>query len=301
MTPVSPAEGFRPGVLVVFRGACAVVTIAAGLAGAVMLVAPGETDSYFSWPIGPPPLAATVGAFYLASAGLFAVLGLRPDWPGAQGVCVAVLAFTIPTVVATGRHEDLFDWARWQALAWAAVFVATPVVFSALLLLQRGRAPAVGPPLPLLTRAVLGCLGIAYALLALGLLLAPARLESPSPYDLPGLSGRFMGSWCAFLAVLAAFALWRNRPRAAAVPLVALVLWPSAALVGAVRSFGDLQPSSRRLVYLLVVAGLAALAAVGFAARPSEDGGAWTRRSRATTGRGTSPVPTSGDDSSRSH
>ncbi|HEX2023488.1 MAG TPA: hypothetical protein VHF00_02195 [Acidimicrobiales bacterium] len=257
---MSPAEGFGPGILPVFRVACSVVTIAAGVAGSVMLVAPQDTDSYFSWPIGPPPLAATVGAFYLVSAGLFAVLGLRADWSAAQGVCVAVLAFTVPTVVATAHHDDLFDWGRWQALAWAVVFAATPVIFSALLFIQRGRATITGPALPGLTRVVLGSLGVAYALLALGFLFAPAELEQRSPYGLPGLSGRFMGSWCAFLAVLAGFALSRNRARQAAVPLVALMLWPMAAVVGALRSFDDLQPSARRLAYLFVLAGLATLA-----------------------------------------
>lgn len=274
---MSPAEGFRPGILPVFRVACSVVTIAAGVAGLVMLVAPGDTDSYFSWPIGPPPLAAAVGAFYLVSAGLFAVLGLRADWSAAHGVCVAVLAFTIPTFVATVHHDDLFDWGRWQASAWAAVFAATPVIFSALLFIQRGRATTAGPTLPPLGRVVLGSLGVVYALLALGLLLAPARLEPRSPYDLPGLSGRFMGSWCAFLAVLAGFALWRNRAREAAVPLVALMLWPTAAVVGALRAFDDLQPSTRRLAYLFVLAGLATLAGLGLgvhrrvAGRPPAD------------------------------
>ena len=191
---MSPAEGFRPGILPVFRVACSVVTIAAGVAGSVMLVAPWDTGSYFSWPIGPPPLAATVGAFYLASAGLFTVLGLRSDWSAAQGVCVAVLAFTVPTVVATAHHDDLFDWERWQALAWGAVFVATPIIFSALLFIQR------------------------------------------------------------------------NRAREATVPLVALMLWPAAALVGALRSFDDLQPSTRRLAYLFVLAGLATLGGMGLGA-----------------------------------
>jgi hypothetical protein len=242
------------------------VTIAGGVAGSAMLVAPRDTDSYFSWPIGPPPLAATVGAFYLVSAGLFAVLGLRADWSAPQGVCVAVLAFTVPTVVPTAHHDDLFHWERGQALAWAAVFVATPIIFSALLFIQRRRATTAGPALPVLTRIVLGSLGVAYALLALGLLLTPARLEQRSPYDLPGLSGRFMGSRCAFLAVLAGFALWRNRARQAAVPLGALMLWPVAAVVGALRSFDDLQPSTRRLGYLFVLAGLATLAGLSLGA-----------------------------------
>jgi hypothetical protein len=46
----------------VFRSACFVVAVVAGLAGAVMVVAPADTGSYFSWPIGPPPVAALAAA-----------------------------------------------------------------------------------------------------------------------------------------------------------------------------------------------------------------------------------------------
>jgi hypothetical protein len=108
-------------VLKVFRIACFVVAGVAGLAGTVMLIAPEDTDAYFSWPIGPPPLAALVGAFYLASAVTFAVIGTRADWPAARGICFGILAFTLPTLAPTVRHRELFDWDRWQALAWVEI------------------------------------------------------------------------------------------------------------------------------------------------------------------------------------
>ncbi len=260
-------------VLGIFRVACIVVAVVAGVAGTVMLVAPEDTDRYFSWPIGPAPLAALVGGFYLASATTFALLARRGDWPASRGICFGILAFTLPTLAATVRHRDLFDWGRWQALAWVALFVGAPLAFSSFLYLQRGQPSAGGNPLPGWTRAVLALLGAVYALLAVGLLFAPGDLEADlSPFRLPGLSGRFIGAWCAFLAVNALFAAWRNRSHEAAFPMLALVLWPAAGIVAAIRSFDDLQPSGRRLAYLLLLAVLAVLglAALTAGRRPAE-------------------------------
>jgi hypothetical protein len=260
-TAPEAARAFR-----IFRAACLVVTVVAGLAGTVMLVAPVDTDRYFSWPIGPPPLAALVGAFYVASALTFAVLSLRHGWWAARGVCFGILAFTLPTLAATVRHRDLFDWGRWQALAWVALFVGSPLAFSSFLYILRGTVADRGAPLPRWTRAVLGFLAAYYTVLAVGLLLTPGRVQKVSPFALPGLSGRFLGSWCAFLAVLASFCVWRNRSDEATVPLLALVVWPLAAIVAALRSFDDLQPSSRRVGYLVLLIALAALAAAASAA-----------------------------------
>lgn len=253
-------------VLKTFRTACVVVAVVAGLVGAVMVVAPGSTDRYFSWPIGPPPLAGLVGAFYLASALIFTMVSRRGDWTACRVVCFGILAFTLPTVVATMKHRELFDWSRWQAVVWVALFVGSPVAFSSILYVLRGRAPSASSPLPLSTRTILGILGPIYALLAAGLLLVPGRLEGASPYALPGLSGRFLGSWSAFLAVVALFLLVRNDHDESRVGLAALFLWPLAAVAATVRSFNDLQPASHRLSYLVAWLGLASLGGGAFAA-----------------------------------
>ena len=261
-------------VLGIFRAACVVVAVVAGVAGTVMLVAPEDTDRYFSWPIGPRPLAALVGGFYLASATTFALLARRRDWLASRGICFGILAFTLPTLAATVRHRDLFDWGRVQALAWVALFVGAPLAFSSFLYLQRGRRSDGGNPLPGWTRTVLAVLGAVYSLLAVGLLFAPGRLQADaSPFSLPGLSGRFIGAWCAFLAVAALFSAWRNRSHEAAFPMLALVLWPAAGIVAAIRSFDDLQPSARRMAYLVLLGALAvlALAASAGGRRPAID------------------------------
>lgn len=262
-------------VLGVFRAACIVVAVVAVVAGVVMLVAPEDTDRYFSWPIGPPPLAALVGGFYLASAATFGLLAVRRDWPASRGICFGILVFTLSTLAATVRHRDLFDWGRWQALAWVALFVGSPLTFSSFLYLQRGGRAGGGEPLPGWTRAVLASLGAVYSLLALGLLFAPGRIQAEaSPFRLPGLSGRFIGAWCAFLAVLALFSAVRNRSHEAAFPMLALVLWPVGGIVAGLRSFDDLQPSGRRMAYLALLGAVAVLAALAASAgrrRPAGD------------------------------
>jgi len=250
----------------IFRAACFVVAVVAGTAGVVMLMAPTDTNDYFSWPIGPPPLAATVGGFYLASAVTFAVLGWRNTWVEARAICVGILAFTLPTLVATVNHRDLFDWDRAQAIAWVVLFTGSPITFASFLYLRRGEVTAQGDRIRLAARAALGLLGAVYAALAIALLADPTSLEDRSPFLLPGLSGRFVGSWCAFLAVIALFSLVRNRWNEAVIAIGALVLWPVGALAAALRSFDDLAPSGRRAAYLVVVVVLGAIAAAALVA-----------------------------------
>ncbi|MGH9025626.1 MAG: hypothetical protein ACRDWD_05830 [Acidimicrobiia bacterium] len=254
-------RGFR-----VVRVLFAIVAVAAGTAGVVMVVAPDDTDRYFSWPIGPPPLAALVGAFYVASAVVFGRAAAREDWAGSRGLCFGVLALTLPTLVATTRHRDVFDFGRWQAVAWVALFIASPIAYGTILVLQRGRVVGAGARLPRLVVLAAVIEATAYAALALGLWVAPSSLEGNSPFALPGLSGRFLGCWAAFLAVLAAFVALRNRWNEARTPLLALTLWPAGALFAAFRSWGDLAPSERRAGYVaaavvLTVVGAGMLAA----------------------------------------
>ncbi|MGH9051105.1 MAG: hypothetical protein ACRDY4_15360 [Acidimicrobiia bacterium] len=249
-----------------------VVGVVAGVAGTIMLVAPNETDRYFSWPIGPPPLAATVGGFYVASAVVFTQAAFRDDWPAARGLCVGVIALTVPTVVFTIRHHDVFDFGRWQAIAWIVLFVAAPIAYGTILFVQRGQVAAAGDALVAWARVVVALLALAYAALALVLWLDPTGTADRAPYPLPAMSGRFLGCWAAFLTALALFVVVRNQWNEARTPLLALTLWPVGGLVGALRSFDDLAPSGRRaasVVGLGVAAAAGALVLVAGRARVS--------------------------------
>jgi hypothetical protein len=64
--------------------AAIVVAAAAGIVGAIMLVAPTSTGTYFAWALGPPGLAALIGGFYVVSAPVFGYAGKDSGHEGCQ-------------------------------------------------------------------------------------------------------------------------------------------------------------------------------------------------------------------------
>jgi hypothetical protein len=104
--------------------AAVIVATAAGIVGAIMLIAPSSTGRYFAWPLGPRALAALVGGFYVVSAPVFAYAGRRSAVE-VRGLAAAVLAFTLPTLAATYLHRDVFDFDRLFAMAWVVLCIAT--------------------------------------------------------------------------------------------------------------------------------------------------------------------------------
>jgi hypothetical protein len=277
------------------RVLCALVALAAGLVGMIMVVAPASTGSFFSWPLGPSPLAALVGGFYLASAVAFGWAAAREPQAGLRGLCLAVFGLSVPTLVATAAHRDVFDFGRWQARAWVVLFVASPTLFG--LALLRMRQPIAdrrsGEHLPVWSRAVLVALSLAYGAMAVVLWFWPEAVSRHAPFGLAGLGARFIGSWAAFLAILAAFAALRPWWEQARIPVAALVLWPLGGLGATLPRLGDLRADESRIVYvvgMLVLSGLAAVAL--FPERVPARDRAWGVATQATTSIQTSPTPT---------
>lgn len=196
------------------------VAAAAGIIGLAMVLAPGATGTYFSWPLNPPPLAGFVGGCYLASAAIFGWAASRERWAGQRGVCVAVLGLAAPTLVATARHRDVFDFGRWQAVAWVVLFAASVSSFGTLLV-RRPVEPAHGPRLSQLSRIALVLLAAAYAVTAVVL-----WVRGP-------MGPRFVGSWAAFLSIAAGHAATHPRWEEARLGIIATLGFPIAAAIGA--------------------------------------------------------------------
>jgi hypothetical protein len=242
------------------------VVVAAGTTGIVLLAAPGSTDRYFSWTLRPASAAALVGGFYLASAAAFGwALTLR--WSEVRSLVVGVLGLTVPTLVLTSVHDEVFDFGRWQAIAWVLLFVAAPGSALALLV---ARPPEAGSDRRLhpATRAALGLLAVAFLAVATLVWLDATRdeVERSAPVALVGLTGTYLGAWCAFLGVLCGAAAVRNRGDAARLPLVTLGLAAAGVVAGLLRTAGDV----RHLPAALAVAGAVLALAVGlsFVERP---------------------------------
>jgi hypothetical protein len=249
------------GRLAVPRLLCALVAFAAGLVGVLMVVAPASSGTYFSWALGPPALASLVGAFYVASAFVFGWAAARANWAGMRGLCVAVLGLTLPTLAATSQHLEVFDFTRWQAIAWVVLFIASPILFGASLFLMRGTVVTGGPRLPAWARAALTLLAAAYGVVAVLLWCWTDLVARNGPFAVAGLGAGFAGAWAAFLAVTAGYAAWRDSWHEARLPLVVLVAWPAAAIVSAAARADELWSGNGPLLYLGGLGLAAALAA----------------------------------------
>jgi hypothetical protein len=263
-----PEAPTRPAAERVLLVALLIVAVAAGIAGVVMLVIPGNTDDYFAWALAPEPLAAIVGGLYVASAIVFGAAAAT-RWPAGRGLCAGALALTLPTLAATIAHRDVFDFSRALAVIWVILFVASPLTFAAILVALRREGGPSGPLPPGWLRAGLAVLALAYLAGAIAFLADPTTF--PAPFDMPPMGGRFLGAWCLLLAVMAAWPALRGR-REARIPLLALVALPAGALVGALRSAGDMEAGSARAAWIAVLAALTVIGAAALAlARPGRE------------------------------
>ena len=245
----------------VLRVAFAIVAVVAGLVGVVMLAAPGSTGDYFSWAIGPPPLAALVGGFYVASTVVFG-LAIKRSWIAVRGLVAAVLGLTLPTLVATLVHSEVFDFSRPVAIVWLLLFVGSPATYGTILVLRRHEhAPPGGVPVARGFRMLFGALAAALVALALLCWLARGTAADLVPFALAPMGAAFLGAWGLFLAVLAAWVALRGRADEAEVPLLGLVAYPAGGILAALTTLGDLQPDGRRLVWLVALAAIATAAA----------------------------------------
>jgi len=230
--------------------AAIVVATAAGIVGAIMLIAPSSTGQSFAWPLGPRALAALVGGFYIVSAPVFAYAGRRSAIE-VRGLAAAVLAFTLPTIAATYLHRDIFDFDRLFAIAWVVLFIASPVTFALLLWSgRRAQSPPGDPRVHPAARAVLAAFSVAFAGLAVWFWVATS---GPVPFAVAPLGARFLAAWLAFFAVLAAWPAVRPTRSEARVPLLALSAYGIGGLLAAAVHPGDLGPGAGGYVASLLI------------------------------------------------
>jgi hypothetical protein len=237
----------------------ALVVFASGFSAFVLLGWPGSTGTTFSWRLAPEPVAATTGGLYLASAVAFSY-ALSRTWGEVKGLWVAVYGLSVPTFVATLVHNEVFDFGRWQALAWLAIFTGAPIAVTAALLTKRHERPlTVGTPMAAWVRVLLAVVGSLLAVVGVLALLDPSRreLSEHAPFALVGLSGAYLGAWCAFAAMLAAWSAAVGEWCQARLPVLVLAALPVGALLGLTRTPEGVSPAA--VTALLTVTGLAAL------------------------------------------
>ena len=105
-------------------------------------------------------------------------------------------------------------------------------------------------------------LAVAYGIAAVVLWADPYWVSAHGPVAAGPLGLRFIGSWAAFLSIGAAYAATHRRWEEARMNVVALLVFPLAALVAALLHAGELRSAMPTVVYVTSLALLAALAAL---------------------------------------
>ena len=248
MTPAPPVLSIDDRIV---RYLLAGVALAAGATGLVLLIVPVDTGLYFSWGLEPAPLASLV---------VFGV-AMRRSWVEVRGLVTATLALTIPMIVSTFTHLAVFDFGRWQAWGWVFLFLASPLSFGTVLWRRRGTAAASDARPAGWTWALAAALAIGYLAVAAMLWVDPIGAgETLFPFELPAFGGRVLGSWVSFLSFLAAWTATHTRVESW-IPALGLTAFGAGALVGGLRTLGDLEPAAP---YLLALAALTVVSGVIF-------------------------------------
>jgi hypothetical protein len=237
------------------------VAVAAGLSGVALLAFPAATADFFSWRLGPPPLAALVGGCYVASALVYARAAVAP-WSEIRVMVAGMVALTAPIFTSTLVHLEVFDFGRIQAWAWVVLFGGFLVAAAAVLVGAPRPAPAGDRRLRPPGRVAAVALALALAAISIALWVDPSEGAAVLPFTPTPLSGRVLGGWSFLLAVLAAHLSIVGDAATARLPALAMAAFPAGALAAAVRTVDDLTPAGPRALY---IAGLLVWLGIGVA------------------------------------
>jgi hypothetical protein len=237
--------------------------------GVNLILAPGDTARYFSWPIEPALTASVMAANY-ATAIVILVLAMRGwVWAPVRVVLPGGIAFSALVTLATFLHLDKFSFGSEEAFAgviawvWLVAYLILPpllVAFWPAQIRAPGEDPAPVPPARWLTSAVLA-IGAVFLATGLGLYLVPDRVAEVWPWGLTPLTGRVLGAWALGLGLV--FALGgrsRDRMRMRA-PVVGLVVFAALQGLALARNGSDADG----VALGVWVTALAAIGAVGAA------------------------------------
>jgi hypothetical protein len=230
----APAAGTLPGLPVnlplrlwivaeVLFGVMAVLSIS---------LSPQDTATNFAWPIQATVTAALLGGFYVASAAIFVPALFVRRWENLRVFVPASILFTAVELLATFLHWDKFSVGTTPFYVWFASYLLPPPIFLTLYIWHQRRAAPIpqssDEPLPTAIRSIMLVLGVALALFALAVLMAPSILIPIAPIAFTPLTARAFSGWVLAVGVMHLMAARENdRSRARMAAPFFLVLLPA--------------------------------------------------------------------------
>lgn len=223
-----------------------VVEVFFGLAAiSTVFLRPQDTATDFAWPIQPVVMAATLGAFYAATAPVLVIAVFARTWQQVRVIVLPSAAFCTAMLLATLLHWDKFSVGTFPFLIWFASYVLPPPIFLALYVWHQRRAAPVGAGIEQQmvpwARRLLQVNGLALTGLAIVGFTFPRLLMSIGPWTLTPLTTRALCGWLIGVGLLQVSMARERDWLRARLPTAQMILLPVALAVQSTRFAGQVD------------------------------------------------------------
>lgn len=192
---------------------------------------PDRTDTLWAWTIQPPLTAMLLGTVYLAGAYFFARVMFGAPWERVAAGFPAIALFVWMAALATAFHLDRFHEDSLPFVAWAALYVTTPVLVPYLYLRNRGRLVP-GTPLPRALERVFTVVGAVIVAGSLVMFVVPI---DDWAWPLTPLTARITATVFALYGATWLAVAWNGTREGAVIPLQSHALGLAVVLVAVAR------------------------------------------------------------------
>jgi hypothetical protein len=233
------------------------VEVLFGLGASIAIfLQPGGSLSNFAWPIKPDVMAATLGAFYLASLFTLAPSLFVRVWQNVRVIVLPGAIFTAVLLLATFLHWDKFSTTTVPFYIWLLSYVLPPPIFAAMFWWHQGRSRPVGSDIE---HAMNGSIRTFFFVNGLGLtafaavaFVVPSILQQIAPWTFTPLTAR---AFCGFLTLVGLFQIsmaWENDSVRARIAAPMLIAFPFALAIQLLRFSSEVRWTNLALWVFIV-------------------------------------------------
>jgi hypothetical protein len=220
--------------------------------GPILVLFPGSTEDYWSWPIRPDMSAVWVGAAYTFGAAAISTMLLRGRWTEAIVPVISTWPFSVVMLAATIIHNDRFFLGTANYYIWLAIYVYLPFALPVMFFLNRREDPGVSPAdtfLPVRLRVALPVIGSITALYGLLLIAESKTVLDTWPWLLTPLMAKIIGGWLLFIATGTLWTAFEARYAAYRYYFPVAAFWFGLLLVASIVNLDDFNDGISKPLY----------------------------------------------------
>lgn len=238
MTTASASRPAHRHVIPEMRWALTTASVLVFIMGTALYLFAASTARYFAWTVNPAITAAFMGSGFLTAGVLELKSARERAWRNARPGVIAVLTFTVITLLVTLYHIDRFHTGQPQGWIWIVVYVAFPPAL-AIALVRQLQVAAADPErttsLPVALKILIAAQSVVMLVIGVALLVVPLSVAPHWPWTLSALTGRAIGAWLIGLGMAAGQEVFENELRRVRNVALCSIVFPMLIFVALLR------------------------------------------------------------------